>query len=326
MSKQSGRKAKPASASVSKRSKTGPPLPVNSEAALQRIQKLLQAKTFKDVAEANAFLATLTGTSLEDLRDDGPDDPRWRAQELAFDAMEADTAEKARELAQQALGIDADCVDALVVMTNLDANTTREAISGLKQAVEAGERALGEAFFRENKGEFWGIIETRPYMRAKAQLAELLRSDGKGVQAMHQYEGLLELNPNDNQGVRYPLLGCYLAHGRLQAAAKLLHDYDGDIMAVYPWGRVLERFLSGDRPGATKALKQARRVNRFVELYFSGLAPVPTEMPDTYALGSEEEAIVCFDCLATAWTKHLPAMFWLMDRLHGGAPPRTKRR
>src|SRR3974377_386493 len=156
MSKQSGRKAKPATASVSKRSKTGPPLPVNSEAALQRIQKLLQAKTLKDVAEANAFLATLTGTSLEDLRDDGPDDPRWRAQELAFDAMEADTAEKARELAQQALGIDADCVDALVVMTNLDANTTREAISGLKQAVEAGAAGVGGGCVRGQKRGVWG--------------------------------------------------------------------------------------------------------------------------------------------------------------------------
>ena len=161
-------------------------------------------------------------------------------------------------------------------------------------------------------------------MRARAQLAELLRGDGKGVQALQHYEGMLELNPNDNQGVRYPLLGCYLVHGRLQAAAKLLHDYDGDIMAVFPWGRVLERFLSGDRPGATKALKLARRVNPFVEEYFSGLARVPAEMPDTYALGSEEEAMVCFDCLAAAWVKHLPAMFWLMDRIHGGGAPRSR--
>lgn len=319
MTRQSGRTSKRKAEPTDP--KTGPARlsPVNRETVLRDIQRVLEGKKFESAEDANAFLATLIGNELQDTpADDEPPDPLWRAQELAFEAMEAESAEKARELAQRALAIDPDCVDALVVMTDLQATTAREAIAGLKKAVEAGERSLGAEFFQQNKGHFWGILETRPYMRAKAQLAELLRADGSGVQALRHYERMLELNPNDNQGVRYPLLGCYLAHGGLQEAAKLLHDYDGDPTATFTWGRVLERFLAGDRKGAAKALKLARKDNPFVEQFFSGLMPMPKGMPDSYSLGSAEEAMICFDHLGAAWVKNQPAMFWMMDRLYGG--------
>lgn len=325
MTKQPGKKAKSTSKAASGKPRLAPASPMRPEAVMRQIQRLLEGKKFESAEDANAFLATLVGSGLQEaLADEEPPDPRWRAQELAFDAMGAESAEKARELAQQALAIDADCVDALVVMAELEATTAQAAIAGLKKAVEAGERSLGGEFFQQNKGHFWGILETRPYMRARLQLAELLRADGSGAQAVEHYAGLLELNPNDNQGVRYPLLGCYLAHGRLQDATKLLHNYRGDIMATFAWGRVLERFLAGDRKGAAKALKTARKGNPFMEQFFCGVMRPPEEMPDTYSLGSEEEALICVDHLAAAWVKHQPAMLWMMDRLYGEAAPRLK--
>lgn len=306
-----------------------PPSRLSTESVLRNLQKLLEEKQFASIEDANAYLAKLTGPGLQealfDLEDEPPD-PRWQAQELAFDAMEAESAKQARELAQGALAIDPDCVDALVIIAGLDAKTEREAIAGLKKAVEAGERSLGREFFRENKGGFWGILETRPYMRARLQLAELLRAAGSGVQAMQHYEGMLELNPGDNQGVRYPLLGCYLAHGRLQEAAKLLRDYRGDVMASFAWGRVLERFLAGDRAGAKKALKSARAGNPFVELHLSGQGRLPDEMPDSYSLGSEEEAAICLEQIGAAWAKHKDAVFWILDQIYGAVAPGRRTR
>ena len=318
MTKQPRKSAKSKSKSTSKTPSPAPGAPVSMEAILRDIQRALEGKVFENAEEANAFLATLTGEGLQDaLADEEESSPRWQAQELAFESMEAATAERARELAQQALAIDPDCVDALVVMTDLDANTEQDAIAGLKKAVEAGERGLGAEFFQENKGHFWGILETRPYMRARAQLAELLRAAGSDVQAMQHYEGMLELNPNDNQGLRDPLLGCYLAHGRLEKAAKLLHDYEGDAMATFAWGRVLERFLAGDRPGAKRALKNARKGNPFVEMFFTGKLRMTGEMPDSYSLGSKEEAMICFDHLGAAFLKNQPAMFWVLEQIYG---------
>lgn len=53
---------------------------------------------------------------------------------------------------------------------------------------------------------FWGILETRPYMRALMGLAQTLVELGRVNEALAQFRELLRLNPNDNQGVRYPLL------------------------------------------------------------------------------------------------------------------------
>ena len=85
--------------------------------------------------------------------------------------MEATSEAEARKLAKRALKLDPNCVDALVVMTDLDARSTQAIIAGLQNAVAAGERALGARFIKENTGHFWGLLDTRPYMRAMERLA-----------------------------------------------------------------------------------------------------------------------------------------------------------
>ena len=77
-------------------------------------------------------------------------------------------------------------------------------------------------------------------MRTRAHLAELLRQTGRPAEAIGHFEALLELNPNDNQGNRDPLLGCYLAAGNLEGARRLLEDYREAGLAVFAWGRVLD--------------------------------------------------------------------------------------
>ena len=53
-----------------------------------------------------------------------------------------------------------------------------------------------------------------------------------------------------------------------------------------------EAILSGDLTGVQRALRQARRQNRLVEQYLTFKRPLPTDMPETYSLDSDEEAIV----------------------------------
>ena len=304
-----------------------PPSRLSAESMLRSIQKLLEEKQFASLEEANEFLATLGGPGLQQsLLDDSPLSAQEEAQDLAFEAMEAETEAQARMLVKRALALDPDCVDALVLLTELDATSPKAAIEGMQRAVAAGERALGAKFFAENKGHFWGILETRPYMRARLKLAGLLLAVGLEQDAITHYEGILELNPNDNQGVRDLLLGSYLAHGRLEDAQKLLKRYKGDISASFAWGKVLERYLSGDLLGAEKALKNARQGNGFVELYLTGQRELPTSMPDYYSLGSDEEAVICLDSIAAAWTNHPAAIAWLMDRLRASAPPTVRTR
>lgn len=303
-----------------KKTDATPPSRPMMEKALRDVHKLLEEHRFQSVEEAKAFLTKLTGTRLEEgLQDAAPLSPQEQAQELAWDAMEAATAKQARKLAKQALQKDPDCVDALITLTETDATSPDEAIAGMEKAVAAGERSLGEAFFGENKGHFWGLLRTRPYMRARYELADLLLDEGRRSEGMAHFEALLELNPNDNQGVRDILLGCYLAEDNLEGARRLLRDYRNDESALFSWGHVLESFLSGDLEAARRALNGARRRNRFVEGYLSGEMLPPKDLPDEYALGSKEEAIFCLIQLGEAWARHPEAMVWIWEQT-GFAP------
>ncbi len=307
-------------AKTAKTAKTSKPgLPASrfaAEQVLRDVQRAIAGKDFASIEELNAYLAALAGPGLQQsLGDTAPLSPREEAQELAYAAMEAKTKERARTLARRALAKDPDCVDALVIMTGIEAKSPKQAIAGLQKALTAGERSLGAEFFKENKGHFWGLVETRSYMRARVELAELLHMEGLNLDAIQHYEALLELNPGDNQGVRYPLLGLYLTVGNLEGARKLLREFEDDAMATFAWGRALERVLSGDLAGASVALGIARRENRFLEHYLTGQKEMPSQLPDSYSLGSEEEAIVCLDNIGPAWVEHPDAVLWMVRQL-----------
>lgn len=306
----------PAKKSAAKRAKKAPPTP---QAMAREMMRVLEQHLGPDDLimpdDLKALMVSLespqAGGRISDLEADARDE----AQQIAFEAMEAETEVQARKLAKRALKLDPDCVDALVVMTELDAHSTREKLEGLQKAVAAGERALGAKFIDENEGRFWLLIETRPYMRALQSLAEGYRSQGIKQDAITLYEKMLGLNPNDNQGVRDPLLGLYLESGDLNDAALMLTKYKDDASASFAWARVLERLLSGDRDGAAAMLKKARKANPHVELFLASQKPLPENLPEMYSPGSEAEAVLCLSYLGGAWAEHADAARWLFEQL-----------
>jgi tetratricopeptide (TPR) repeat protein len=311
----SAMKKKPAKNPAAKK-KTAQLTPAGMEKMMRELVARLEGEDGVVTSDdLNALLSSFGGPSANDRLSDRETDAKDEAQQIAFEAMDAESEAQARKLAKRALKLDPDCVDALVVMVDLDARTRREMIVGLQKAVEAGERSLGAKFIRENKGHFWMLLETRPYMRALELLARALSNAGINADAIRIYEKMLELNPNDNQGVRDPLLGLYLAVSDLAGAGRLLKKYKEDSMANFAWGRVLERLLAADRAGAQAALKKARAANPFVELYLTARKPLPEDPPEMYSPGSEEEAVLCLNNLGVAWAEHKEAAFWLFDQL-----------
>lgn len=308
---------KPAKKSVVKKAtkKKASDPPAGIEAAMRQFEEMLVASGMAAPGDLNALMASLSGPSAREGLSDTEANARDEAQQWAFEAMEATSEAQARKLAKRALRLDPDCVDALALLADLDAHTQREMIEALQKAVAAGERSLGEKFIRENQGHFWLLLETRPYMRAMEQLAGLLRAEGISLDAIGAYKRMLELNPNDNQGVRDPLLGLYLETGDLQGARELLEKYEEDGSANFAWARVLERFLAGKNDEASAALKKARRANRHMEYYLTARKTLPKHPPEMYSPGSEEEAALCVDYLSGAWAAHKEAAFWLLDQL-----------
>ncbi|HAL91971.1 MAG TPA: hypothetical protein DCM68_02970, partial [Verrucomicrobia bacterium] len=122
------------------------------------------------------------------------------AQQLVYDAWEAD-ADAACELLTEATQLDPTNVDAWLGLLQWSTLPPEEQIVILRKLVAMGEQNLGKDF-NEFKDHFWGIHETRPYMRARSLLAHVLVETGQWDEGVVEYEAMLELNPNDNQGVR----------------------------------------------------------------------------------------------------------------------------
>jgi tetratricopeptide (TPR) repeat protein len=283
------------------------------ERMLRDMHKVIEQREFGSVEEVNRFLQGLSGDQIHKLASEQPQSPQEQAQELAYDAMEAETLEDAQRLAREALQLDPNCVDALAFLAETTPTSFPEYVSRLEEAVVAGERALGPEFFQENKGHFWGILKTRPYMRARYDFACLLRTLGATREAIRHFEALLELNPNDNQGVRDDLLGCYLTVNDLVGAQRLFDQYNGDDSAVFNWGRALGRYLAGNLELASKELERARQQNPHVEAYLSGQKKLPEEPLEFYSRGDETEAQHCAETLTAAWQKRPEAVAWLVE-------------
>src|SRR5258708_32584769 len=115
-------------------------------------------------------------------------------------------------------------------------------------------------------------------MRARLALAQALRRLRQESEAIAHYRELLRLNPNDNQGVRYPLVAALLERQRGAEVDELLRQYDGDMQAMWPYAQALRAFqIAGDDERAQTALTKAVRVNRHVLRYLLDPHAIPPE-------------------------------------------------
>lgn len=236
------------------------------------------------------------------------------AQDLVYDAWESADPRKRVMLAYEALLRSPDCADAYVIFAEEIPGALEEKRDMYAAGVEAGERAIGARPFKEDVGHFWGLLETRPYMRARAGLAACLWELGERKEAVSHYRDLLRLNPNDNQGVRYTLLGCLLTLRQDDEARELLDnpEYADDGTAMWPYARALLTYRREGPSGRAGALlQQALEVNRHVPAYLVGRKRIPKELPDLIGFGDELEAIAYAADYLEAWRSTRGAADWL---------------
>lgn len=257
---------------------------------------------------------------LGTLGDEPEDSAVGQAQDLIYEAFETPDAEQRIQLAQQALAIDPDCADAYVLLGE-NANTAEEARRLFEQGVAAGERALGDGAFEELEGHFWGVLETRPYMRARSELADVLWHLGKRGEAIEHYQEMLRLNPNDNQGLRYVLLGRLLQMDRDDEAESLLNQFDEDCAAEWSYGRALHAFRrEGDSAKSRQLLAEAAKANPHVPVLLGGQQPLPSQLPEYIQFGEESEAISYALAHLPVWKGTPGAIPWLRDTLNVTLP------
>ena len=287
------------------------PDPRIMEKTLRNIGRLAQEQEFESIDELNDYVqAHLNDDRPQEAGDRSPLD---MAQDIIYQAFEASGRRQLR-LVRKALEICPDCADAYVLHAERCSDPA-EAYEWFLKGIQAGERALGAGYFEENAGHFWGMIETRPYMRSRLGLATCLDGLGRTEEAVEHYQEMLRLNPNDNQGVRDSLLPCLLAIDADDQAQQLLDKYERYDMAVWTYGQALVTFRGeGDTPAARRHLDKAKKTNRHVPGYLLGDEDVRF-MPDSYSPGSKEEAIMCIDLLEDAWEETEGAIDWLESQM-----------
>jgi len=239
-----------------------------------------------------------------------------KAQEMIYDAWEAPTRQRAIALARKALEVSPDCADAYTLLAEETAESLAEALELYRKGVEAGERALGKRAFKEDVGDFWGLLETRPYMRARAGLAQCLWGVGRREEAVEHYWDMLRLNPNDNQGIRDLLMPCLIELGRYEEAEKLFKRYKEDGMAVWMYSRALLDFRKhGDCPASVRSLHAALDENKHVPSYLLGRKKMPRHLPDHYGFGDENEAVLYVHGNKAAWEATPGALEWFSAKV-----------
>lgn len=234
-----------------------------------------------------------------------------KAQKLVDKARETRNTKKKVALAEEALMFDPFCVEAYVILGD-EIETWEEAYTFYQKGVNAGEENLGQEYFNENKGLFWGLLETRPYMRAKMGLALAMWNTGQKAEGIKYLWEMLELNPNDNQGARHLLSHYLLAQGEEKQLQKLLEKYKDDISIEFLYNKALFLFKKqGDSEEARNQLKLAMEYNKHIVEFLIEQKRLPNNIPQYYTLGSRDEAIVYLTEGLENWSRTPGAISWL---------------
>jgi tetratricopeptide (TPR) repeat protein len=211
---------------------------------------------------------------------------------------------------KEALRLDPGHADAWVHLGNqrLDEDRVAEALALYERGQAAAEaRTIGDP--ARYPAPFWLDVDSRPFMRALHGRGLCLWRMGRVDEARQIFAQMLELNPNDNQGVRYLLMPKLLQLGRDVEAARLVKGSE-EQSANWAYARALLAFRLSERPAATRReLRAAFRTNPYVPECL--LEDIPLPMPSSYSPGSPEEAVLCAEELRPVFAQTEGALDWM---------------
>jgi tetratricopeptide (TPR) repeat protein len=285
-------------------------------------QAAVKPVTLPDRRAIERLMAAFTAQA--GLTEPAGDDPISQAKEIMYDAWEESDPIARIALARRALEVSPLCADAYVLLAEEAATSTEEARDLFAKGVQAGEGALGPQAFEEYAGHFWGYHATRPYMRARAGLAGTLLKLGDIAGAIGHFRDMLRLNPGDNQGIRYTLLGCLLRQDDAEAVRELLDAYEDEGSAFWLYTRVLMAFRSGARTEAELAalVRDAMEANEYVPAILAGAMRPVISKSGYMSMGGADEATEYIGECGSVWRGTPGAVEWLAQAASAASPKR----
>lgn len=180
--------------------------------------------------------------------------------ENAYDYLElaeqAKSRKKCNAYLQKAKALEPDNADVDLAILENETDSALEALDKLGPLIaKEKERLKQSGEYRDSMGHFWGVLETRPYMRLLQTRLECLMECGMDGLAVKQAQEMLKLNPNDNQGIRYYLAPLYALQENELQMRKLWQKYkEEDALFLLPLSVMY--FKMGQRDKAAEYLEQ----------------------------------------------------------------------
>ena len=141
-------------------------------------------------------------------------------------ACETKSRRKAIKYCEKVLELDPDYLDAESMLANIDARNAFDHLERMNKVCKHGEELMKkEGFLPDSIGSFWGILETRPYMRALCSKLQTLIEIGMMKKAIDVAEEMLTLCESDNMGIRFQLVSLYAYFEDAMNANRILEKY-----------------------------------------------------------------------------------------------------
>jgi tetratricopeptide (TPR) repeat protein len=273
------------------------------------LQRLLETQNFQSEEELRAFLESLMGQQIPSFEKEALSTEE-QAEDLIFEAHGMSPS-KAKKNIYKALELDQNCIPAYELLGILE-ESLHVATIFFEKGVNLGKERFGGDYLNNRRGMFWGFHETRPYMRCLHQYAECHYYLGNLAKSIEIYKEIIDLNNDDNQGVRGPFMLLLLLVNEFGEYLNYHEIFGLESSAFSLFNHALFKFKT-EGTNANKILQQAISYNPFVAEKLISTSTINYDI-DSYSPGQESEADVYAKYSAIVWNSTEGAIKWLTEQ------------
>jgi tetratricopeptide (TPR) repeat protein len=228
----------------------------------------------------------------------------------AWEYLDAGEPDAAANLARKVLEVQADAVDAYVVLAQTR-GVAAEAIALLRAAVVIGDRKGTTSGDAEDSVE--GHYDRSVHIRAIGNLARLLWADGRAysrAEALKHARRAFRLDPDDRAGTRLLLMAWEASAGNWPQARRITRRCRDEFRTEVRFWVALHAFRDG-AADADALLARAIKTNPYVVAALHGRL-LALHLPEaSYGFGSPDEAAIYAADAWDGWKSTPGALAWL---------------
>lgn len=244
-----------------------------TEKVFRKLDAYLAQHEPADEEELNALVQQFMNAHNEAIRLGQAEADPEDAYDYLDRAEDAKTKKDKLRYIAQALALEPGNLDALLMQASINAKDLDQYYDLLQPILMEGTRQMQAAgYFKESKGDFWLVHETRPYMRVREEYFSVLIELGRMKKAIQEGEELLKLCTNDNLGIRYRLMHLYAYTEDIKGASRLHKKYDNydDTQMLLP--RCVLYYKLEDLETARNFLSRLVNYNKDAKKFFAAAA------------------------------------------------------